>query len=155
MDNINFFEEKPLDQVTIGELAGMVVALSAKRKEYEEKKKIASLVNDEVEIIEQKILSILENQNLTKFNVDGIGTVYTSDKFQVSFPKDPDKADALRAYCYEHGLASMLTMNHNSLNSLYKSKKEELELAGELDFSNVLAGVDEPKVYKTIGFRKG
>jgi hypothetical protein len=155
MDNMNFFEEKPLSQVTIGELQGMVKNLSEKRKEYETQKKIASSINEEVEIIEQKILSVLENQNLTKFNVDGIGTVYTSDKFQVSFPKDPDKADALRAYCYENGLASMLTMNHNSLNSLYKSKKEELELAGELDFSNVLAGVDEPKVYKTIGFRKG
>lgn len=155
MEQMNFFEEVPLEQVSISDLQAMVKTMATKRKEYDEQKKIASDINSEIETLEQKILSILEAHNLTKFPVDGIGTVYTSEKFQVSFPKDPDKAAALRAYCYDNGLDTMLTINHNSLNSLYKSKKEELQLAGELDFSNVIAGVDEPKVYKTIGFRKG
>lgn len=155
MDNMNFFEEKPLAEVSLGEIQGIVKALSEKRREYDEQKKIASAINDEVEALESKVLSILEAHNMTKFNVDGIGTVYTSEKLQVSFPKDPEKAAEFRAYCYENGLETMLTMNHNTFNSLYKSKVEELKLAGGLEFTNVLPGVDEPKVFKTIGFRKG
>jgi hypothetical protein len=155
LNQMDFFAPEDLSNVTMTELDAIVKELEVKRKIYSEKKGEASAANDEVEAIEGKIMAILEAHNKTKYSVDGVGTVYTVDKFQVSFPKDPDKADKLREYCLNNGLGSMLTINHNSLNSLYKSKKEELEIEGKLDFSNVLDGVDEPKVYKTISFRKG
>lgn len=153
-EQFNFFEEKPFEQITVTELQNMIKVYSEKRKEYDAIKDQLKDKGAEVDELETKILATLEAHNQEKFSVTGVGTVYTTNKYSVSFPKDPEKANELREYCLRNDLGTMLTINHNSLNSLFKSKKEERELRGERDLATVLPGVGEPQVYRTIGLRK-
>lgn len=155
MTDFNFYEEKSLESVTMSELQGMVTAYAAKRKEKEAIADTLSEKNAEIDALEAKIMSVLEAHNQEKFSVTGIGTIYTSNKYQVSYPKDPEQAAKVREFCLANGLENELTINHNKLNALYKSKKEEHELSGNLDLSNVIPGIGEPKVHKTIGLRRG
>ena len=155
MENeFDFFEEKELDQVSVSELQGMVKTLFEKRAEYEELEKLSKEKSAEVESLKIKVLSIMETHNMTKFPVDGVGTVYTQNKYQVSFPKEPDKAAQLRQYLVDNELAQMLTVNHQTLNSFYKSKVEEV-LANGGSPTDVLPGVGEPQVHVTVAMRKG
>lgn len=156
MEQFNFFEEKTLTDVSVAELQAMVRLLADYRVLEQEAKDAYSRKAEQVTELEQKVLSVLEAHNMKNFNVDGVGTVYASEKFQVSYPKDPVKAAQFRAFCLSNGFENMLTVNHQTLNSQFKARKEELELQGLLrEVSDVFPGVEEPKVYRTIGFRKG
>lgn len=154
MDNMNFFEEKPLTDVSVAELQGLVKELFDKRKEAEDLEDIVKEKNAYVDSLKQKVLSILEAHNQDNFQVPGYGSVYRTNKFQVSMPKEPEKAAKLRQYLIDTGSESMLTVNHQTLNAFYKSKISEAESQG-LPITDVLPGVDEPSVYVTIGMRKG
>lgn len=151
---MNFFEEKTPDAVSLSELRGMVTELFKLRKEADEIDKTLTEKNKVVEELKQKVLSILESNNQTSFPVDGVGTVYTSSKLSVSMPKDPEKAESLRQYFYKNGMADYLTVNHQSLNSIYKGLVEDAQAKGT-SIADVLPELGEPKVYVTIGMRKG
>lgn len=154
-DTMNFFEEKELSTTSIADLQHMVKTLSEKRKHYDDEKTKLSALNAEVEELESKILSVLQESNQSKFSVDGIGTVSKVKKYQVSFPKDEENANKLRQFCLEQGYSDKLTVNYQALNSLYNSIKEEKEMRGELDFTDVIPGVGEPVVRETLSLRKG
>lgn len=154
MDNMNFFEEKPLSEVSVAELQAMVKELFEKRKEVEELEEVVKEKNAYVDGLKQKVLSILEAHNQDNFQVSGVGSVYRSTKMQVSYPKDPEQAAKFRQYLIDNGMESMLTLNHQTLNAFYKSKVSEAESQG-LPIDNVLPGISEPSVFVTIGMRKG
>ena len=154
MEDMNFgFSEKPLDQTTIAELDGMVRECFRLRAEYEALKDQASEKNGEYEIMQAKVQSILEATGRLNHSTPGAGTISMVTKYQVSFPKDAEKAAAFRKYLLDNGLDAMLTMNHPSLNAFFKSKLEE---AGEsANPSQVLPGIDNPEQRITLSMRKG
>jgi len=154
MENMNFFEERPLNEVSIAELSAMVTEAFSKRREVEDLERIVKEKNASLDELKQKILSILEANNQDNFPVAGVGTVYTSQKLSVSMPKDPDKAAVLREFFVNNGMADYLTVNHQSLNSIYKERVEEAQRKG-LPIADVIPGLAEPSVYVTIGMRKG
>lgn len=153
-DNLNFFEEKELSSTSLNDLQILVRDCFNKRKEYDDAKDAAKKVGEELDALEAKILSILEAHNLPNFTVAGAGTVYKTTKYSVSMPKDAENAAKLRQFLIDTGLESYLTVNHNSLNGLYKSKVEEAQSQG-LPIDGLLPGVSEPTPYTTIGLRKG
>lgn len=154
MEQMNFgFEEKPLDQITIQELDAIVKDMFAKRKQVEDLESQASELNKEVEALKFKVLNILEATGRLNHETPGAGKVYTTTKYQVSYPKDPEDAAKFRQYLVDHGMSSMLTMNHQSLNAFFKSKLEE---AGEgADPSSVLPGIGSPEARITLSMKKG
>jgi hypothetical protein len=154
MQDMNFYEEKELSDVSVSELQEMIKVLFEKRKTVEDQEKITKELNAEVDALKQKVLGILEAHNLDNFNASGVGSVYRTAKMQVSYPKDPEQAAKFRQYLIDNGMESMLTLNHQTLNAFYKSKVSEAESQG-LPIADVLPGVGEPSVYVTIGMRKG
>lgn len=144
-----------MTEITVGELQFLVKAMFEKRSEYEAKSNEAKLLSEELEALKYKVLTYLQDNNQSNFKVDGIGQVYTTNKYQVTMPKEPEKAKILRNYLLgTEGLEGYLTVNHQSLNSLYKSKVEEA-LAGGRPISDALPGVSEPQVFTVIAMRKG
>lgn len=155
MENMNFFEEKELAPLTVGELQFLVKEMFVKRTQVEDKEEEAKVLRAELETLKSKVLAYLQDNNMTSFNVDDVGQVYSSNKYQVNMPKDPDNARKLREYLLgTEGLEGYLTVNHNSLNSLYKSKVEEA-LSKGASIEGVLPGVGEPQVFTTIAMKKG
>jgi hypothetical protein len=154
MDEMLFgFEEKPLDQITIQELDAIVKEMFQKRAEAEALEDQASELTKEVEALKFKVMNILEATGRLNHETPGAGKVYTTTKYQISYPKDGEEAAKFRQYLIDHGMESMLTMNHQSLNAFFKSKLEE---AGEgADPSKVLPGIGSPEARITLSMKKG
>jgi hypothetical protein len=154
MEDMNFgFSEKPLDQTTIAELDGMVRECFRLRAEYEALKDQASEKNGEYETMQAKVQSILEATGRLNHSTPGAGTISMVTKYQVSFPKDEENASKFRQYLIDNGMESYLIMNYQTLNGLYKSKKDEL--GDGADPTKVLPGIETPEARVTVSMRKG
>ena len=154
MENMNFFEEKQLNTTSLNDLQSIVKITFEKRREYDDQKRVLTTIGEEVDALEASILSILEAHNQPNFTVEGYGTVYKSTSYRVSMPKDSENANKLRAFLYEKGMEAELTVNHQTLNRMYKDLKFESESQG-LQTLDVLPGVGEPTPHTTLGMRKG
>lgn len=154
-NEFNFFEDKKESDVSLAEINAMVKSLfelDVKIKGMEDDVAAQKTIKDS---IKEKLLEILDAQNLTKFSSEA-GLVYKQTKMQVSYPKDPARAAALRAYFARRSMEDMLTVNHMTLNSLYNSIKEELEAQGETpDLDNIIPGVEKPTARDTLAMKKG
>jgi len=154
-DEFNFFEEKPIDQVSLAELDGMIKNLFEQRKAIEEMEDAVDEKKKIMEALKEKIRGILEAHNKPNYPTQ-YGTVYTQTKYQVSMPKDPARAAQLRAYFAKRNMEDMLTVNHMTLNSLFNSIVEEKETLGEtIDMKNIIPGVDEPTARVVLAMKKG
>lgn len=151
---MDFFEERDVSGTSLTVLQDLIKECFKKRAEYDVQKKVLTAIGEQVDALEQQILSILETHNQPSFAVEGVGSVYKTTKYSVSMPKDTENAERLRVFLYDKGLQNELTVNHNALNKLYKDLKFEAESQG-LKTLDVLPGVGEPTPYTTIGMRKG
>lgn len=148
-----FLQEKELSATTIQELDAMVKKMFALRDEADELESKAKELKSECEMVKHKVMEILEATNRTNHETPGAGKVYTQTKYQVTFPKEPEKAAQFRQYILDNGLDSMLTVNHQTLNSFYK---QELERLGEAaDPSSVLPGVGAPEQHVVLAMKRG
>lgn len=150
----DFLAEKVPSSTTLSELQGSVEAMAKKRKEVAEQKIVLDNLNKELEALENSIKEILEAHNLSKFASDS-GTVYVSNRYGVSFPKDPEKAQIFREYLKEQGMEGALTLNHQTLNSFVKTLLQNAEERGQAIAEVLPPGLDAPTVTQTLGFRKG
>lgn len=155
LTEFNFFKESELDDVSLSKLSEIVEVLFTKRAELDEKQKKLDEESALLEKLKGQVISILEKHNQKEFSHAKYGKVYTQTKYQVTMPKDPEKSAKLRAYFLERGMEEMLTINHMTLNSLYNSIKEEKEANGQdIDLSEIIPGVDEPKPRVVLSMRK-
>lgn len=118
--------------------------LKAKKDELsEETKKVSA----ELELAKKKALEYLEQAEMTKY-AHPKGTVFVQNKFSAKVPKDEESKKQLFKWLKEKGISMQyLTVNSNSLNSLYKA---ELEANGP-DFK--MPGVEEPQLYQQLAMR--
>lgn len=154
-EEFNFFEEKPLDQVSLAELDAIIKKLFDERKEIEAMEDAVSARKLELESLKERVKGILEANNKPNYPTQ-YGTVYTQTKYQVSMPKDPSRAAQLRAYFAKRNMEDMLTVNHMALNAFFNSVVEEKKALGEsIDMSDILPGVEEPTARVTLAMKKG
>lgn len=148
-----FLQEKELSTTTIQELDAMVKKMFALRDEADELESKAKELKAECEEIKFKVMKVLEATNRSNHETPGAGKVYTQTKYSVTFPKDPEKAAQFRQYVLDNGLDSMLTVNHQTLNSFYK---QELERLGEsADPASVFPGVGAPEQHVVLAMKRG
>jgi len=154
----NLFEEWEREASDTG-ISTTTIDLSVKdyveaRREYEEAK---ARSNDFHAIMEEKefaMQALLEQAGKSKYHVDGIGTVQAISKLTVQTPKTPeDKAKLftwLKNKLGADGFLTYVSVNHNSLNSLYKTMFEEA--TDKATFS--IDGIGQPVERKEIRFTK-
>lgn len=110
-----------------------------------------------LEVLKKKVIVELDSQELTKVHIPGSGTIYIQTKFSIETPKTPDSKLALFGYIEkEKGpevLLGMQSIHSATLNSFYE--QESTVAAERGDHRWALPGVGEPKMYKTLGTRKG
>lgn len=154
-EEFNFFEEQDLTKIQMGEMENLLKLLFDKRKEIEADEDLIKAKNAELDSLKQKVLSILDANGKKNFDSQ-YGKVYSQTKFQVSMPKDPNRAAALRAYFAKKGMEDVLTVNHMTLNAIFNSIVEEKETLGEaIDLKEILPGVDEPTARVVLAMKKG
>lgn len=124
------------------------------RREYEEAKAVS---NDKHAVMEEKesaMQALLEKAGKTKYFVEGIGTIQSISKLVVQTPKTPEAKALLFKWLREklgpEGFLTYASVNHNSLNSLYKTMFEEAQ--DKATFS--IDGIDQPVERKELRFTK-
>lgn len=118
-----------------------------KKAKQDQLKEELKQLTGELEADKRKVIEYLEEADMSKY-AHPRGTVFVQNKFSTKVPKDEEAKKKLFAWLEEKGIAlQYLTVNSNSLNSLYKA---ELEASGE-EFS--MPGVEEPQLYQTLAMR--
>lgn len=143
---------KEAKSLTIEEFDALVAKLKDMRAAYDQAKKVASDINTECERLENKLLFTLEETNRTNYK-SPFGTISIMHKWRVNNPQTEEDKAALRDHLESRGLHNMLSVNSNTLNSLYMQDWEAARERGEgMEFK--MPGIGEAKLNKVLSFRK-
>jgi hypothetical protein len=131
------------------ELGEKIWKLKAKCEELQLALKVPQ---EELEECKAKMLAHFETLDVDKIHVKGYGTLSTIRKSSVKVP-----AGEARDVFFEHlspeDYKALRTVNSASLNAWYEEKMQQAIEEGAMDFK--IVGLEEPKIYKVLGMRKG
>lgn len=147
------WKDESVKSVNLEELDQLVAKYKELRSDYEDKKARSNEASALMDETKNAILLVLMNAGKSKYFVDGLGTVYTINKYVVRTPKELEKLRALRCYIqskYGPDAADQLfTVNHQTLNSFVN---KEIEAVNDPSF--VIPGLEAPILEQNLGFRK-
>lgn len=122
------------------------------KKTIEEKKAELKLLNEEFDKLETEILSLFEALGIESVKMNDYN-FYTSEESSVKTPKTLEDKLLLFDFLKEQGIFNeFVSVNSQTLNSLYKSLAEKALKDGVLEFR--LPGVGAPSAYKQLKMRK-
>lgn len=140
-------------QTTISDFESVCEQIKKKREEIDAMKAQVSQLNKELGMLENKAQAMLENNDITSYKSKS-GTVYVSYYESVKMPQTLEDKAQFFTWLKERDLYdSMVTVNSQSLNSLYRKEKEAAEENGDLFFK--IPGLNNITTSPRIGFRKG
>jgi hypothetical protein len=142
-------------KISVEELDGMIKDYVDARKEYEEKKKVATDAHGIMESCENRVREALKALGKKSYKVEGLGTFTRVMKEVVTVPKDLDAKRQLFKWIEDHYgpdvLDSMRSINHQSLNSFYNQEVEKQKDNPAFE----IPGLDAPTAVENVSFRKG
>lgn len=143
--------DQPVQEITLEQLDTLAARIKEHRELYEAAKKASSEAHGRLEILENEMIALLKAAGRKSYPAPGIGNVGYREKEQYTVPKDLDAKRALFNYISDkYGrdvLASMLSINHQTINS-WANKETE---AGEVQ---QIPGLDQPTMIETFYFTK-
>lgn len=144
----NAVAEHATGPIDVGQLDALVAAYKEARDDYDAKKKISNEAHTKSEGLKAQVLAALKAAKKSKYHVDGIGTVYQTQKFQVTMPKGLTEKQQLFRFLQERKIhLEFLTVNHQTLNSLFNEERDK-------DPAFKLPGVADPVLEEGLSFRK-
>lgn len=148
-------DSKPVAEISLEQMDNAVKTLRELKDVYKaESAKVKELHNAYKEQ-EARVISLLAQAGKTKYVVEGVGQVITTESLYVPTPKTPEQKQAffnwLREELGEDGYYTYATVNSNSLNHLYKQKVEEYGERGEV---LEIEGLEPPTSHVTLSLRK-
>ena len=143
----------PAQKIDMGEFQALCQKAWEQRQKVDEMVRLQGEESKKLEELKAKVLAYLEHYELEKQHIPGFGTLSVQNRFSVKVPQGDNKLTFFE-YLKENGMfEAMATIHSNTLNSWFKEKQEEALAKGILDFK--VPGIDEAKLVKTLGFRKG
>ena len=150
MDNMQEWMGQEAQEITLEQMDQMIRALSIKRAEHKAAKEAASLIYQELEEAESRVIGALKASGKTKYEAEGVGLAYISHKTTYTTPKTIEDKTKLFNYIKEkHGpdsLMGLVSINHQSLNS-WANKETENEPLFKIP------GLAEPTAEEVLNFR--
>ena len=140
--------------MTLEEMDEAIAALTKKNAEYDAANKISKALYHECEELERKVLSMMEAADKDVYIGAGF-RVSKVHKMSVQTPKSPAEKKAFFAWLKEKQGEEVhdayLSVNSQSLNSLYNDLTEEWAQRGEI---LMIDGLSEPIVRTSLSLRK-
>lgn len=137
---------------TIESMNAQIAKISELRIKEEQAGRVKKEVMDELALAEGVMLEMLVEEGMTSYAGPN-GRVGITHRTSVKTPKSPASRELFFAYLKEKGLFdSMISVNSNTLNSLYKSELELSTSRGEPDFS--IPGIDEVTLNQILTFKR-
>ena len=150
MSDLSEWDAVDVKEISLEEMDAMVKELQEHWKAVEEIKAIAKDVRDKYDAYEKKVLEALKNSKKSKYQVDGLGTVYISNRYVTRVPKDLTAKEKLfnwiKATKGGETLLAMVSINHQTLNSFLNQEYE-------VNPGCIVPGVEAPTHEETLGFR--
>lgn len=137
-------------EISLEEMDAKIKALQEKWAEVEAIKAKASEARAQYDDQERRVLELLKAAKKSKYSVDGLGTVYISNRYITRVPKGLAEKQALFNWIKEQKgpdtLMGMVSINHQTLNSFLNKEYEEKP-------GTTVPGVEAPTHEETLGFR--
>ena len=133
-------------------LTAQVARIKELREKEAEAKMAKSVISQELEGAEKRMLEMLEEANLKSFKTP-FGTVTMTTLQSVKLPQSPEDKAALYEYLRNMGMYdAVVKPNSQALNALWKEKFEEAQMSGATDFE--MPGVSGVSINLNLSFRK-
>lgn len=146
----NAVAAKSFDSAMLDNLVGQLFTVGQKYDELEAAKK---QVGSEYDELQSQILKILSDAKKSNYSVDGVGQVYTNNKYVVRVPEGLENLRQFKAWCLqkygEDYVDATFKMHSQALTAFYNKEKENSPDAG---FS--IPGVEAPTLVQTLKFKK-
>lgn len=143
---------KEVNSVTLQQLNIKLDELARLRDRVED---LEGELNGEKKIYEdakRKVLAYLTEANIPNYGNSRI-RVSRMKRWSCTVPKEPSKREEFFKYLKKEKLFdSHITVHSQTLNSLYKSKLEEAQERGDIDW--VMPGVGEPNLVESLQVRR-
>ena len=143
-------------EVSVKDLDALVVTMSDAKDVYEEAKRVSNEKHAAYDSLRRKVLIHLEQLNKKSYKVDGIGTVGVKTELKVRYPETLDERKKFFEWMQAQGedlLLTKLTVNYQTLNSLYNEEFEKAAEEGRSAEFNI-PGISEPASENTLTFRR-
>ena len=155
MDNEQMIEAFRVgEDVSTAELDLLVKRLKEARMEYDQAKAISAEKSGKVDDLERELIALLDRAGKTLYEAEGVGRVTLVSKLAVTTPKDLADKEALFNWLEssfgKEGQLAYLTINYQTLNSLYNQQVKEAAERGE---SFQMPGIGLPTSTTTLQFR--
>lgn len=122
------------------------------RQAIEKTKAELALLQDEFSPLSDEIVKILEALNIDSISAEGF-MFFIEEKSSVKIPRSNEDKEKFFAYLKSIGVYDeIVSVNSQTLNSLFKSLSEQALENGVLDFQ--IPGIEEPKTYKSLRMRR-
>ena len=152
--DIDAFEEEKVE-LSLTEMDALVTKMREAREKYDEKKRESTEAKNNLESIQRQVSSALESAGKDKYVCDA-GTVSIIKTLAVRVPATSEDRqnffEWLRANRGEEVANHYMSVNSQSLNSLYNLLTEEYAARGEV---LQIDGLEQPTFREKLSFRKG
>lgn len=143
------------DSISLSEMDAVIKELKTAKEEYSLKKKESDNAYSIVKGLEAKIILMLEKSEKTVYIAEGVARVKVSHEMSVQTPKTPEAKLAFFKWIEdnmgEDVKNAYLTVNSQSLNSLYNQLSEEYASRGEI---LMIDGLEEPVARTSLSVTK-
>lgn len=140
-------------EIVMGDFQALCKKAWEQRSRVDEMARLQSIESGILEELKAKVLAYMEQYELEKIHVPGCGTLSQINRFTVTVPKGDNKLEFFEYLKVNGTFEDMATVNSMTLNSWFKEKMDEALAEGNIDFK--IPGLSDPKMNKTLGFRKG
>lgn len=141
--------QAPADQMTLQQLDQLVKELKEARADYDEKAKAKTEANAKCEALENKLMDILQELGRTSYDAEGVAKITRVSKLVYRVPGSLDAKRQLYNYIQSRygveTLTSMLSINHNTLNSWANKEREDV---------GIIPGLETPTSVDYLQMRK-
>ncbi len=150
MDN-----EEPKPEISLKEMDEAVKHVTDLRAIYKAAKKLSDEAYDQVKKGEAHLILLLEKAGKSVYVVEGVGRVKITHEMSVQTPKTTDDKKAFFEWLAKHKgqeiADAYMSINANSLNSLYNELTEEAAQRGEI---LQIDGLGEPVTRTTLSLTR-
>lgn len=148
---LDLFETKK--EVSVSEMDAVVEEMASARALYDAAKAVSNEAHAVWKEKEFAAMALLKEAGKTRYEVEGVGKISLIEKLKVKMPSSPEQKAEFFQWLRSQGedmANTYLTLNYNSLNSLYNLEFENAENKAEFK----LPGINEPESTTELRFKK-
>jgi len=147
--------ELPVAHTTLADMDHTIKLMKESQEEYRKLDKVAKEAYAKFQHLEQTVVRLLEESGKQIYIAEGVAKVKVNYVMSVHTPKTIDEKKAffqwLRDNCGEEVHDSYMTINSQSLNSLYNDLTEQYAQRGEV---LMIDGLSEPTARTKLSITK-